>query len=455
MNKDTCLLLPDLPKNEYYEDYVASVLSLCGQFIERRVTLNSPLNILELDVVSTCFSSDNTINKLTEIKSGKWGLSDIFKVRGWLDYLKYSEASFVVLEFSNPGFEKQQEVASSLSIDLLNTPPKSDGKPDCAELIKHNSVITIEEHIFNKALSILRYSYCLERVMIEKYLKPLAKEEHGLEGYKELNRYIHIIQNYSFFENDAHKRLHVVFEAFTNYNHITARIDNEKETKQYNKDFEGNLTKESFKKLFYEIPPEKDPLYVAFYGELYNRLIILKLVVEETINDQSLSGLIKTIKQLSLPENIRRGAIEIKNFKHYYLWPILWQNFIFVMGGFILTDKLSDEYHILSVLSGVPEEEIEPALNAFDMLFPIEGGRWLLDKPNTSIKILQFMPLPFSGIGTNFRRLYYLPDGHNSDLNSLKEHLNVGYTVTDMIKFNNLAVEFLSLSKELIKKNGN
>lgn len=60
------------------------------------------------------------------------------------------------------------------------------------------------------------------------------------------------------------------------------------------------------------------------------------------------------------------------------------------------------------------------------------------------------MPLPFSGVGANFRRLYYRIDDDHYDYKDLEGKLSGIYTVNDLIKFNNLAVEYLSKAKELV-----
>lgn len=455
MAKDatTHLSLPSIPKDEFYEDYVAAVLSAGGLFLERRLCLSEPINILELDIVTTQFSETGTEKTLSEIKSGDWGLTDVFKVRGWLDYLRYPKASFVVLDSQKQQFQEYQNVAKSLQIDLVNVVKPAVGKLDESSLVQCYGLKQIDKRVYDCAVTTLRYSYCMERLMIEKYLKPLAKEKTGLYGFKELQRYIKEIQDYSFFINDIHQRLLTVFGAFQQYNHITARIDTEKRTGTYEDADKATLSESTFKTLFYKIPAKQHPLHVALYAEMYNRLIMLKLAVEEAIRDSSLAGIIKTITRLSLPNNIKHGIDKLLKHPYFYLYPVLWQNFIFVMGGFILNDKKKEEYYILSQLSGVPECEIENALQAFDILFEIPTGSWFFDKPNTSIKILQFMPLPFSGLGANFRRLYYRPDDDHFMYEDLKPQITGTYTVNDMIKFNNLAVDYLSKAKELLDSN--
>lgn len=453
VEKTVTLSLPSIPQGELYEDYVAAILSVSGLFLERRINLNDPINILELDIVTTKFFSDHTEKTLSEIKSGDWGLTDVFKVRGWLDYLRYPKASFVVLDNQKQKFGEYQNVASSLQIELLNVPKNEEGHLDESELLRHFGGSTIDKKIYECAIPTLRYAYCLERLMVEKYLKPLAKDVNALEGYRKLDTYIHQIRDYSFFENDVHKRLLTVFGSFQEFFHISARIDFEKENGAYDEEYDDGITPESFRTLFYDIPAKQNPLHVALYAEMYNRLIMFKIAVEEAINDRELKGLMRTLMRITLPSNIKKGIDKLSTYPHYYLYPILWQNFFFVLGGFLLKDKLDEEYHILSVLSGVPDDEVKLALGSFDILFPLNEGSWLFDKPNTSIRILQFMPLPFSGLGANFRRLYYRQNDNDIDFSYLKAVLSGSYTVGDLIKFNNLSVEYLSKAKELVAKN--
>ena len=53
MGKEKEIQLPGLPKGEYYEDFVAALLCAGGYYIEKRINLREPTNILELDVVTS------------------------------------------------------------------------------------------------------------------------------------------------------------------------------------------------------------------------------------------------------------------------------------------------------------------------------------------------------------------------------------------------------------------
>lgn len=119
MAEEKKISLPDLPKDEYYEDFVAALLCAGGYYIEKRIDLREPTNILELDVVTSKYYSDYVEKTLSEIKSAGWEISDVFKVRGWLDFLKLPKASFVCLNTNKKDFTQMQNVAKELNIDLL------------------------------------------------------------------------------------------------------------------------------------------------------------------------------------------------------------------------------------------------------------------------------------------------------------------------------------------------
>ena len=166
-----------------------------------------------------------------------------------------------------------------------------------------------------------------------------------------------------------------------------------------------------------------------------------------------MKGIMRTIERLGLPNNIKDGIIALQsNHKYYYLYPHFWQIFIYVFGGFILEEKKEQEYKMLSELTRIPVDEIPNALMAFDTLFPIEGSSWLLTT-NSNITILRFMPLQLSGVGANFRRIIYGADDKHLSYEDLGKQFKSKYTLIDLIKYNNLLVEYLSIDPKICVKN--
>lgn len=447
---DKHLRLPQIPQGEYYEDFIASMLCIGGFYIEKRIEMLEPINILELDVVSTKLSSDGIDKTLIEIKSGKWGMPDVFKVRGWLDFLKYNKASFISLNNSREEFELCQHVAEELQITLLNIDITADGKIDAQSFKRAYGISNDEDKTFDYAVACLRYSFCLERILIDKYLKPLTKDPNNSCACSHIRDYIRKVTQHSFFLGDTNKRIQEVFEAYIKYKNITARIDKMmREGGNFEEIVASAILPDTFRKIFYEVSGgQKHYLHVALYSELICRLTILKQCIEVMIDAEHESVLLKNAMKSSLASNLRNAITILKGHTYFYLYPHFWQIFIFLFGGFILTDKKEDEYVLLSKFTGIPTNEIENALQAFDILFPLDRGRWLIQKPNTTIMILQFMPLPFCGIGANFRRMVYNKEG-DLTYENLEKQLTERFTFMDLIKYNNLAIEYLSMDAKL------
>jgi hypothetical protein len=103
-----------------------------------------------------------------------------------------------------------------------------------------------------------------------------------------------------------------------------------------------------------------------------------------------------------------------------------------------LKDKEEDEYAILSNKTGIPIDEVPNAFQSYELLFPRSGG-WFMDLPSDSnIKIMHMFPVPFMGVGANYRRFIHTKTGKFNDLN-----LSGRYTLSDLIKWNNLVVDVL------------
>lgn len=56
---DITLILPSIPKDCYYEDYVAAILNAGQYFLDRSVhRVEDGVDLLELDIVATIFEID-------------------------------------------------------------------------------------------------------------------------------------------------------------------------------------------------------------------------------------------------------------------------------------------------------------------------------------------------------------------------------------------------------------
>lgn len=189
--ENSTLSLPKIPKDAYYEDYVAALLNAGGYYIERNIHKNSDgLDLLEIDVVATRFSKNGKEQTIVEIKSGGWGISDIFKVNGWLNYLSLKKAAFIVQEAkSRTNIDIIREAADKLNVTLIENKKIENGKLDDQEIIKELG-LNIGKHQ-RAIINSLRYSYNLERIMLQL----IIENSKDNERYKNLPKVINYFRN--------------------------------------------------------------------------------------------------------------------------------------------------------------------------------------------------------------------------------------------------------------------
>lgn len=161
------LQLPSIPKDCYYEDYVAAILNAGGYYLDRSVhRTEDGLDLLELDVVATKYGADYYEETIIEVKSGGWGIKDLFKVNGWLNFLGHQKGAFVY-QVAPKGKDEttMQTVAKDLNIDLLSNPLQADGTIDNTSILKFFGIdlTCVPKH----AIRALRYSYNMERIMLD------------------------------------------------------------------------------------------------------------------------------------------------------------------------------------------------------------------------------------------------------------------------------------------------
>jgi len=201
-----------------------------------------------------------------------------------------------------------------------------------------------------------------------------------------------------------------------------------------------------FASLFYKA--ENSPLQIALYIEHLARITILKTCTEQLLSKHKnvfgLDNFLESLEYLSIPQTIKSGLEKIVTDPYFHRYPVFWQFFTYVMGGFILTDLKDKEYQYISENTGIPIEEIPNAFESFNKLFP-KGEGWFFTIPKSNIEWHRFFPVALSGIGANHRRYLYLKDypEDKQTYEELSKLANGSKTKSDLIKWNNLAYEII------------
>lgn len=427
MSQEKEITLESNPIEKDYEDYICAFLQSGSLYVEKSIIHRESEEILELDIIITDFKTDTTERKLVEIKSKNWGFSEIFKVKGWLVYLKIDDGVFIVRRVEK-SFNYFKAKARGLSIELI----------DNSDLSKTNECLS--KFLYQKAddaeIETLRFSYLLERKLL-KQIKNAKKESPNTQCYQFLDDYFFKVNSGSFFSNNPISRIRQLFETYIKYKNITAKLSHEIEQGVYDNDIE-ELSVAAFKRAFYQAKPS--PLYIGMYIEHIARVTILKCCIEYLLRNQQPQNwedrFVESIDYLSLPQTIKNGLSNIVKDTHFHRYPIFWQFFTYVMGGFILTDLREQEYKYISDNTGIPVEQIPSAFASYNKLFPKQDG-WMFNMPRSNIEWHRFFPLPFCGIGANHRRFIYLGK-ENQTYDELGKMLKGEKTMADLVKWNNL-----------------
>jgi hypothetical protein len=263
----------------------------------------------------------------------------------------------------------------------------------------------------------------------------------NVKRFRELCDYFYKVNSGVFFTQNAADRANDLYTAYREHPNISAKCGHEELGNDFAEDVQ-QLDKSLFSKTFYDC--EYNDIQAASYIEHRARLMILKCAIDCLLQtNDGASGLAghmnkENIQTSNAPKTFDDGLKLLSQHKYFYRYPIFWQWFMWLFGGFILKDYEEKEYQFLSTCTGIPVDEIPNALKSYDILFPLQGG-WFIDVPNSNVRVMKMFPVPFSGIGANLRIDLYTK---NHDFSQLK--LTGNHTLDDLIKWNNLAYKVLA-----------
>jgi len=432
------ITLPDSPSGKEYEDYISAIFQAAGYFIEKNISRE---NILELDIIATDYSGDVPDCLLLEAKAGGWGFKDVFKVKGWMVYLDIKKGCFVV---NSSVDEEHNKTASKLDINLVVINDISSINTNLNQYIK-------DKQLDDNEIDGWRFSYWIERKIIDSLI-------HKKKSVKDKKRYLAMLCYYNtvnhdiFFSHNIIDKVEALYSTYQLYPHLSAKVGNELINNEFDKDC-SEIPKNIFVDNYYAC--KNTDINTSSFIEYRARLALLKAAidyisyknngnkdkVDKSVTLEFMKKSITIDFYEQLPISFRDGISEISKHKYYKQYPVFWQYFMWLLGGFILNDYYDEEICFLSEKSSIPKEEIDNAFNSFQLLFPTSGG-WFTDMaPNSNITIMKNFPVPFFGTGANWRR-YMHTTSH--DYNELK--LTGQHTRADLNKWNVVAYDILSKS---------
>ncbi len=393
--------LSDNPTGYELEDFVAAHLAARGRFVETGVTERDPVDILELDVVWTDYDHDEAPRYPVEVKSGNWGLSDLFKFYGWSRYLGIGPGWFFVrLLPERVAADSLRRLCERLEIRLCHVP-----NVEAAPAILEGR--GLPEPPAGWLPSLWRFSYWIQRRLLAS-LGRAIKTGVCPETARRARDYQKLINDAVFFETDPRARVSSLMDA--HWGHPQLARSAAAEVAGLGVHFEDPPFSDQFKQALYD--GRHFPVQACLYLEHRARLGILKAAVDYLIARQAgrlpstivrLFGRDFVLEDWNLYQAFQRVVAQLESDPNFQRYPVFWQSFLWSWGGFILADREDAELDQLSVETGVPREQVSSALSLWDELFPIDGG-WFAQPSGDTRRQLKLMPAAVRGIGA-YRRL--------------------------------------------------
>jgi hypothetical protein len=392
------------PTGQELEDFVAAHFVSRGVFVEFGVTQRDPTDILELDIVWTDYRDGREAQTPVEVKSGDWGIGDIFKYYGWTRYLELPSGQFVCRTIpSRTTEETVRALCKKLNIELIHV-------PEMNQIDNKLQSLGLPHPSYEYQPSLWRYSFWSQRRFL-KSLNIAISRNVCPESAKTAKNYSKLINDAIFFESDVRARVELLLETHLKHRHLARTAANELAGKGviYN----DPPRCEIFDKALYQ--GQYLPVQACLYLAHRARLSILKAAIDYKLakdKGQLSHKLIRIfnieldLNEAGLFSSFKSAVDKLSTALSFKLFPIFWQVYLWGWGGFILTDRKEDEYSALSAQTGVPVEEIDIALSVFDELFP-SAAPWHVQPSYDTRSVLKLMPAAMRGIGAYSRTLLY------------------------------------------------
>lgn len=414
------------------EEYVAALFMASRYFVEVGVTERDETSILELDAVATSYTDAIPKMVLAEAKSGGWGFPDLFKVIGWMQYLRIEKgAFFVTAELEDKPQPLVMKKCGPHGLTLIHV-------TDPEKVVSQFSDAGFGTPVDDVAVIVGRLFFAAERRLIGM-LRKAKKADRSLMGPRTALEYHELVNNQTFFESDVRRRLYHLYSAYQDHPKLSLGVATEIEGKAFDPHTPDPMNPTIRAALMADMHPT---IQASFYVEHRARLAVLKSAINYICQREA--GLLpastgkidfRQVLYRLLPESVREAINSMRKEPHFRRYALLWQVFLWNLGGFLLKSRENVEFEWLANLSGVPAGEVPRALEAFDVFFPTGG--WLTDIGPSDCRVVKMLPQSIRGLGAIHRRMKYGVDSY--DELGYKD-----YTANDLAKWHNSLVNLIA-----------
>jgi hypothetical protein len=374
------------------EEYVAGLFQSAGWFLERNIRRRDVADVFELDVVATRYDGPKPTSVLAEAKGGRWGFTDLFKIAGWMQYLGIERGAFFVRGHpATAGRDSGalRRTASPLRVSFVDLGDFSDPARRFGEGGFAGRVDPV-------LLEVWRYSYRVERALLEG-VRADRRSAPERKGALTVLEYHDLVNDEVFFARNARERLRRLYDAYRRHPRLSAAVAAELSGDDFRAAMRalrrpGPQRSLILAEALYE--GRHSALQASLYVEHRARLAILKAAVDASCGEPASRAPLD-----ALPATFREGLSRLRSRSGFRRYALLWQVFLWGFGGFYLADREGEELAWLARQAGLPRSEVDAGLSAFDELFPLAKGSWIVPVADTPIRLCRMVPVAFRGVG--------------------------------------------------------
>lgn len=386
--------LPKDPKDHDYEDQVAAMLLASGYYLETRLILKRGTEeVLEFDAIATPVG-DYFNRKVVEVKSGGWGVSDLFKLYGQTLYTHHKGAWLIHKQSVSPTkLEAISEVCKSVPVKTLYinlhdkaTKAASDDIPPSIEM---------PQDIRNLLFATAWWSRCADRVAQARFKQWIKSDNSGAEILAKARLYCAQLEA-SLFKDTPIRRADAMYDAYKEAPQLTSSLINHVvgTSKQDLKTVRRSVTDNAERPYLQYIMALEQKARIAIIKNAYDALAAEKLDAGE---DKPWSGSSwDSMYKAFLPAAFQVGMRDLDENPHAQSAAFFLQVFIDVLGGFYFPDDPSD-VELVSTMTGIPVDDVPRMVELLDSFFPIPFG-WI-HKGEKGVHFIKGVPAYVRGAG--------------------------------------------------------
>lgn len=389
--------LPETPTGDQYEDLVVATLRAQGYFVEPRLTLReNNKEVLELDVVASPAGAPTADRILYEAKKGGIHFGDLFKLFGQRIHLEIPRACLVSLLLTDPQYLPTYEAKGrELNVQVCHY---AIGSPADNLAVPRNG-LTNEQR--ERLIAASWYGQIAQRTAIGALLNE-CKKRAGTACCDDARKYLFNVRA-AFFQAEPLARAEALYSAYFTHPRLTG-------------DAVGLMASESGirseRAAWNRVTDGGEWLWVQaiMYLESSARFVIVKNALDDFLvrgaapppaTTLKLGSLSVDIPLHALPGSFHAGLRRLRDHPYGTRIPYLFQAVFELLGGFVMIHD-DVEMDFLATLTGIPRDDLVPALRLIDDFFGGNDQSMLYEHQN---ELLCFKMIPgFVRGGGSFAR---------------------------------------------------